>query len=1006
MRPRVLRLTAFGPYKNTLELDFDHLGGHGLFLLHGPTGAGKTTILDAMCFALYGETSGGEREMKELRSDRAAHTAVARVEFEFSLGESRYRIERSPTQSRPGRKTDLQHQAELTRLSPDGPTLLESGVTDVKSRVYDLLGLTAEQFRQVVVLPQGQFRQLLTADSKEREGILKVLFDTTAVLTLEKQLVDRAAAAVTLARDSQRERDAILGTHGALTIQDLEQLTERRRDEGRDADEHVIATKTMREQARAALDQAREVDAAFQAFEQAYAQHEHLSLHSAERAARAERLASANRARQVQPLERAIQESAALLQSRVDALRQVEDLTAIAEAAWRESQVVWQQEEARADERRAAAQRVHTLGELQGTVDEYEDLQRRLQEARVTFQTIQARLPIIERELQQLGSAELHESVREAELAAQAVQDLTREMSEQQTRINIRQELEEVDHGLISAARDDEAARQEVTRHEQLWTSRKLAHALTLQRMLDDQAGGLAETLQEGEPCSVCGSRHHPSPARRAHDAVTRNDVARSASQEDSAWVELRQAQTDAASAAHALSAAQQRRAALLGAMGRDAATPLLQLQAAHHLTRELLSASQAAAAQLGNLRLQYDALRTRQSELERERSALQQECDRLAGAIAVTEQQERSLEQRLPDHVRSATALRELREQASRTASSLEQDFTDARDREQALRREWDQAAQQVNLHQALLNDPRNELTRHQRAFESALVETGFMNEAAYRTAVLEPSDLADLTDQVQQDEQVERDSTRLLAETQRATEGKVRPALQDIAAAHEQAESAYEDAVRHQAKLTAEIKMLEKGHSQATDLENVWLGAQRSSQRLEELAAAAKGSKGQRISFHRYVLGACLDETLIIASRRLRAMSRERYELRRADDGRGGLELEVFDHHTGRARSTRSLSGGESFQAALSLALSLADVVQERSGGRYLETVFIDEGFGSLDPDSLDLAMDCLTELQSNGRLVGIISHVQEIRHHVEARLEVLATSDGSTARFVVNG
>lgn len=1004
MKPRKLTMTAFGPYRNTLTLDFDDLGDHGLFLLHGPTGAGKTTILDAMCFALYGEASGGEREMKELRSDLADDAAIARVNFEFSLGDARYRAERVPTQSRPGRKTDHQHEAYLYRVTPESEELIASGVTPVKGRVQDLLGLKAEQFRQVVVLPQGQFRQLLTADSKEREGILKVLFDTAAFLDLEKRLVDRAADALTRTRECERDRDNVLKMHGALTVYELQQIVERRQQDRAAADERVHTAKQERQVAHDLLESAKSIHKLFQELDQAREQHDQVSLEAPARTARADRLQAGRRARLVQPFEQPVQDATAAVQGLERELERVQGQLGQAKSEWEAAALAWAQEEGRSPERAAAADRVRKLDGLQGDVGDYELVTQQLDQHRTGLHTIQQRLETGERALEKLNVPELLKAVQQAQEAQESLPALAQQLETRRRLVDAKSALKRREQALQKLMQDEEQARQDLNESDRQWTKLKLTHAQLRQRFLDEQAGILAGSLQDGEPCSVCGSTSHPAPAVQAHDAPTQAAVERASQKEDAAFAAYRQAEETVAKASQNRADAAQEYAKIQGELGADEATPLPDLKAACEEARQAFQATSDLAGTLTSATERQNSAVSQQQALLNEQRELHSERDQLEGTRKAVEERRQQLEQRLPADARSTAALSALLKKAQQQVQTLETLLTAATEREQKARSARDDLQGSAHLADIKLNEARTTLKGHQAAFLAAVAEQAFRDPGAYHAAALAPAELSRLEGQVEQDILNERDAERALVATSQAAAGQERPDLQATDERARRAQDAYDAAIQAQANLSTELTALETAFESAEELELALFSAQQASERLEGLASAAKGSKGQRISFHRYVLGACLDEVLHIASQRLRDMSRERYELRRADDGRGGLEIEVFDHYTGRARSTKSLSGGESFQAALSLALGLADVVQHRSGGNHLETVFIDEGFGSLDPEALDLAMDCLTELQSSGRLVGIISHVQELRNHVEARLEVSTTSQGSTAQFVM--
>lgn len=897
MKPLVLTMQAFGPFAARERVDFTRLGDRALFLIHGPTGAGKTTLLDALCFALYGDTSGGERDARAMRSDHAPAELETEVELEFALGAERYRVTRKPAQQRPRRRgegwTQAQPEAQLDRLTAGEWKSLASQPGKVLDAVRGLLGFDSAQFRQVIVLPQGRFRELLTAGSGEREAILETLFRTRICSELTDALRERARALEAAGRETQTRRETLLDHAGCDSVDALkEQRTQRadevaqRQVEEKAARERDTAARQALERARAAVQAERERADAAQRRQQAAQACEAV----AQRKAQADAAQAAENARAAgrEALGKRINELEALL----PAVTELAQTLARRDAAARQRDVAGA-EHARLDAALVAARKT-------------------LQERREERERVQAQAARVEA---------LTHRVEQAQAACERQLRLTQ----------LRKDLAGAEARLGEAANAVTAA------------DAALARA---QRELDDvehawsaaQAGLLAAGLRSGAPCPVCGGTDHPAPARASADAVS-----------EAALREAREAVRKAAAAREAAMARRHEAdkqveglRATAGELARDPADAV-DPQA---LQAELKSA-QSAAQRLAELARELPACEHAIGEAEAALRKAQTAHQTAEGEVTRADAEAALLRRKLPQELNSVPALEAEIARVGSERKALDDALAQAQQAAQQAANELAAARSAEQVAEAALQ-------RATQAAQAAAVEGGAPDlpavEAAARAAgeALEAALLAT------------RDAAGRVESADRTL-----AALADLAA-------------------------------QAGELERQYAVAGR-------LAEVAGGTNRLNLSFQRFVLATLLDEVLEAASLRLLRMSRSRFELRRVQglvDGRraGGLDLEVFDHYTGSSRPAATLSGGEGFLAALSLALGLADVVQSRAGGIQMETLFIDEGFGTLDPEALDFALSTLIDLQQSGRLVGVISHVAELRERMDVRLEVVAGAAGS--------
>ncbi len=869
MRPLRLIMRAFGPYVGEQRLDFTHFDGQPLFLVHGPTGSGKTTILDAICFALYGEASGSERQAGQLRSQQAAEGMLTEVQLDFRLGDAHYRIRRRPAQQRPKKRgdgfTEEKAKAWLWRRQaglPEGEDgrLLASSPGEVATRVEQLLGLDAAQFRQVIMLPQGEFRRLLSADSRQREEILERLFGTRLYEDIAECLHQRAKALrADLAALEQQQR-GILQASGTQDEQALFQQMA-----GVDAEyEELSATieKIEQEEKLAALNlqQAEDVLQRLQRRAEAIARLRNLQdkrpryeklqrrLHMAQRAAAVLPVAQARDAaarRQKDSHQQARQATQRLQQAR-KALRQAEQAHAAATG--------------QASERDALAAEITRLRDLLPRLRKLDALRRR--------------------------EAELREKVAQAEQAARQAW---------------------------------EAAQQAEEELERLQQARQEAAALEL-----------ARTLREGAPCPVCGSLEHPAPAHaRADSPATRADD-------------------------DVLRQARQRR---LAAQRRHDE----QQRALNELRRQQAEAGGASGALLEALPEAWRDTAAAEQALHEKQACL----DRLDVALQQADQ-----------------AMRAAREEATSAEATNEA-------MQHALQRD-EEALRAASL-----------------ALQQALTEAGFADEEDWRNALMDEDERhsrqAELDDWRQQLAAAEA----LARRAEQEASGLRAPDIDALRQRHEALRGQMREAGERLGELRNRRQALHEAHRQLRQLTQELHVLQQRHDAVNRLAALTRGDNPARMTLHRYVLAALLDEVLAAASERLRIMSAGRYLLLRrqhvADRRRAaGLDLDVMDNFTGEQRPVQTLSGGEGFLAALALALGLADVVQARAGALRMETLFIDEGFGALDAEALDHALQSLMRLKGEKRMVAIISHVIELREQIPAQVEVIPGRGGSHIRL----
>jgi DNA repair protein SbcC/Rad50 len=991
MRPHRLRVTAFGAFAGPVEVCFDDLAGAGLFLLHGETGAGKTTLLDAIGFALYGRVPGERGKARRLRSDHAAPGTRTEVQLEATIGGRRMRITRRPEQDRPklrgGGTTTEQAKVLLEESDVAGWRAVSTRAGEADEEIRDLVGMSADQFFQVVLLPQGQFAQFLHAPADDRARLLQKLFGTDRFRAVEDWLANRRRETARQVDEAGRAIKELAARVAQVAhVEDADQV-----DQGADAAWAARLTEAATAQSAAAdaVVAARGAD-----LDRALV-----------RQRDAERLEDRQRRRRDALRGRDELEA---LQPRVDALRtesaaaaRAAEVSHLLDEAERTSDALTRaraaDEQARAEAVRLGAAATATAAELRadalrhvarsGQLEELRSVVRQAADEDELAGTARRAAAVLAAQIEAAGTQLAAGQQRRTELSRE--RDQTREAGEKLPAVQA-----EAEAGRRAA--DDAAelvtVRADASRHAEAYIAAKIEMAellteaarLRLAR-IDGMRAELAVGLVDGTPCPVCGSLDHPELCELRGERVTRE-------QEEAAAA-------DAAAAAD--------KAEMAGA--KLAAADVL----AADLTARLGQAGFAAAGDPDTIREEAARLAASASERAAEAAALAAAASRLGERQAALEE----LDQAIADGRRRVAELTEQREselvrageagqRAARHREILAAQLGGAADLEEALA-----AAGQAAGTCAAAADAADAAARAEadarRAGDRALraaARAGFGTLDAVRAA-LRDDGWREAADQAIGDQEASLKATaELLADPDLDVPLDPPAGVAGALSAVEAARTAHDEAVAAAGRARDQAEQLVTLAPQ--------LGARLDALRpLAEAAAEARGladlaaglgANALRMTLSSFVLAARLEEVAAAASQRLLRMTSGRYSLVHTDArrgaGRSGLGLLACDAWTGVDRDTSTLSGGETFLASLALALGLADVVTAEAGGTRIEALFVDEGFGSLDEDTLDEVMTVLDGLREGGRMVGIVSHVAELRQRIPAQVRVHKGQSGS--------
>ena len=1090
MRPLKLTLSAFGPYPGETALDLESLGKSGLYLITGDTGAGKTTIFDAVTFALYGRPSGKNRESFMLRSKYADKNTPTFVELTFSYRDKVYTVRRGPEYERPkkvGEGTTIQPAVnELTM--PDGKFI--SGKENVNSAVIGIIGITADQFTQIAMIAQGDFLRLLYADTKERRNILRTIFSTDNYRILQERInsdfnqiknqcsegqrsliqfadqicfsdedellpeLDNAKASPELSSALKALLDRILARDKAqekvreLELEENEKLLNESRLE-LDRFSRIKELLSQKEQAEKNLHQLSEKAAVLK----------EKSDSAAERLPEAEKLK-----KEIAVSEAGLSEYDELERLSVECSEKNAELTVLnSQAASAEKELLSLDEQIRSlSAESSELENAEIL--LRSCEMEKSELERhiadlkKLSEAAERCDKLKVRL---EAEREKLSAAEI--SLRETEENKNALSVQLEELKKSQEELSgaeaekVRLSAEKnilTDRlsalGSLAAQKNELAEKCEELKNAQTeyLSAKNSASAAeeifrkSEQAFLDDQAGILAQQLCEGTPCPVCGSLHHPSPAVRSDKAPDENRI----KELEAIWESARKTESEKSSIAGKLHALvedmterlNERSRELLNGADPDEAVSrcrkeLLNVSAGIDKADDMLKKRQENNRRISELNESIDSLAKNISGHSENITALSAAVNKLSGSLDSENESTRSLLEEITGtaHISDpAGAVAEKMAEANEKMKALQENIT--REKARSERRRF------ITEQLPGLEEKRSEADKKLAELKQYAVSAAAgiseleknIERCREKLRYPDKKSASDFIDSLREKAEAITKAAGEQAAALRSCEDEIKAAEGQLSQLKEQTSSADisgEETEKNKfAALSSQRELLakekEKLHSRISQNTNILSAVENrsreiaaSEKRFRMLKALNDTASGtitgkEKIMLETFVQAAFFDRIIDRANDRLLVMSEGQYSLKRRTDAnnkvnQAGLELDVIDHANGSVRNVQSLSGGESFLASLSLALGLSEEIQSSAGGIKLDTMFVDEGFGSLDENSLRLAVRALSGLSEGNKLVGIISHVSELKERIEKQIVVKRTPSGSTINIITD-
>ena len=1041
MKIKKLIVSAFGPYATEQELDFEkYLDNQNMFVITGNTGAGKTTIFDAINFVLYGEASGSERDGKSLRSDFADSSTKTEVKLWFSLKNKDYYIKRSPQYFRSKQRgeglTENKAEAELIY---DDKTI--TGTKEVTRQVEEILGITCEQFKQLVMIPQGEFKKLLNSDSDKKEEIFRKIFGTKVFSDIQNNIKTEANSLKKSIEEVLRDRenkiksfqlrkdDDLLNSlilnkdlNIELILEEFVKSIDADKEEDRILKEKEDNIKSKLDNLSKELVLGKEANKKLETLEKYKIDFERLNALKESFKLKEEELRYAKKA--VTALnyeEKYIEKKRILDRIRKNLSISIENLNKL-KIHLEKAEVDFKKEVEKEPIRNELNKR---LDEIQGLKEKtlvYKENSEKLNLLKASYTKIKERIENIKKEID-----EKTKLLIEINNEINIIQSLKEEASKLDIEsLNYKAKEEKLNtlklsiDKLINELSKEKKLREdyEVLNNNYI-NKRKIYEALD-ESFRNNLAGILAKDLEEGKECPVCGSISHPNLAKLEDKDISEDEVKKAKLEEEASRKKMEVSLTNLTKIKAEINSLKNDN---INKLFKEIFNEELEEDISlsfNKVYKELISVEEI----LNNITLKKKEvdkeilkelnLSKKKSEIENLNEALRKELEEKNNELLLREEevktQEANLNNIVNDFKGSIKSIEELNleeKDISNKLKALKEAYEKSELDLKNIKTEFDKENGNKDTLEKQEKEADTEYNNCVAEFKDKVLSLGFENYKDYISKRKQESEIEVLENEIQKYNVDLSNANKLYSLTLEECKNIKFVDIKSI-------EASIEEVDKERVYINNLLKEVYLRINQNTKILEDCLSFNKKIETQEEkyktigrLSKIINGDNPRKISFERYVLAAYFEDIISAANIRFSKMTNSRFELLRkeevGDKRKGqGLDLEVYDNYTGKSRDVKTLSGGESFKASLAMALGLSDVVQRYSGGIQLDTIFIDEGFGTLDPESLDIAIETLIDLQDNGRVVGIISHVQELKDRIEVKLEVTSTNQGSKVEF----
>lgn len=1020
---------AFGPYRDTEVIDFNDLKGQQLFAISGNTGAGKTTIFDGISFALYGNASGEDRENQAmLRSQFADDSVHTAVELLFSLKGRTYRILRQLGHVKKGNKTKTGERYEFYEIidGDEFPCVDRQIVSEINAKVESLLGLTQDQFKQIVMLPQGEFRKLLTSETENKEAILRRLFKTEPYKQIGEKLRIRKKTAE---ENFQRQKDTLNHyiQHVYATLPEREEsMLFQLLNEGNYNTNQVLISlekeisfyekqmvedatiykqlEIQHKQASEKFYAAKALNERFEELAEKEAKWEQLQAQEEVFQAKEKELRLSEHATQIKPYEQQMINQKQEVQVKLRLLEKAKQEMQQGKAFLEQAEKAYKEQENKQVERENITRKVNSLEEFLPTVKELDQIKRNIQSlkerALQTEKQVNQGKEVMTKNEKNIQ--ELREKIKQMDEKLSSWPEKEKQRNELRVQVKLMQKYKENLDKQTTLEQQGKTTKQAYLKAKE--TYEQIENAFIL-----NQASVLASQLHDGDACPVCGSTHHPQKASHAEAEISKEQVETSKQELERKENAYRNVVADWKSN-HKILEEQKQEMVEFDVNIADISNDIqLRIDEGIKLTNELKQ-FEAISKQVKQLKVaeekESNLMKEAEEKQEKLKKTYQEEQMNYSNALATYKERIRVI----PEDVRILEALEKQIAEVQNKKLTLEKAWEEAQRELQTRKENMTKISANLNHANKQVEEVKEKFDQAETAFHAALTKGDFLTEDAYHKAKRAEEEQLQLKQAIEQYKEQVITVSKRVEELKRDLQGKERkdlPALEglvnELKENYEKAfkiwndsKAYYQDAKKLLENIQASQKQVEKQEKEYSI--------------VSDLHDLIRGQNDHKISFERFLQIEYLEQIIDAANERLRHLSNGQFMLMRSDrqesHGRqSGLALDVYDAYTGQNRDVKTLSGGEKFNASLCLALGMSDVIQSFQGNISINTMFIDEGFGSLDEESLHKAIDTLVELQESGRMIGVISHVKELKTIFPAVLEVKKTKEGySKTKFVV--
>lgn len=1029
MRPLTLRMTAFGPYKDTEIIDFTKLKQQSIFVISGNTGAGKTTIFDGICFALYGSASGQDRENQTmLRSHFAEDDIHTAVELIFELHQRTYRILRQLGHVKQGNKTKTGERYEFFELV-DGkeiPCVDRQIVSEIDKKVESLLGLTQAQFKQIVMLPQGEFRKLLTSQTENKEDILRRLFKTDRYQQIGEKLRNRKKRVEEAFQQEERVKESLIqNVQATLPVREessffraisqphynIQQILHGLEEEvayygerkAKDHEQYELAYKRHTEK-QVEFYQAQALNEKFAELSGKKQQLLHLEEQIPAFAQKEKQWEAAERASTIEPYELQVKEWREEEGKKQQAYEQAVQENKRTEDAYQRTLQMYQQEEGKKEEREQLHQELTRLQGYLPTVQEIDQVKQQIQLLEKQANQAHVQLETIKKKRKEKTDTieKWHQQIVELERAVS-------EYPEKSELLTKKREQWKVLHEYHKYALRHITLDQELQQKKRIFEQKKAEYLEQEKMWFNQQALVLASHLHDGEACPVCGSREHPHKATDNGGMISKEQLETFKKAVDHWENEYHTLKVDWTANTKQLQE-RQGDVASYGMTVEEVPMKLDQLKREGKVLNEEVEKLKADQRLLTKWKSELGEQQQELKQLDEKKDELEQlyQEKRLKSENTKTLYIERV--RTIPEELRVLKQLEAQIQSVEKKKTTLEQAWEQVQQQLQKIQDQKTKATANLEYAEQQQVETKAKREKMEATLRSLLQKAEFVTEEAYHSAKMSEKAREELKNEIQQFKQTRSLLQEQVKELETSLKDQEMADLQRLQRQLEELKQAYETALNQweqSKKFSAEaIQLLDK----ITEAEKRVRESERQLAILTDLYDVIRGQNQHKVSFERYLQIEYLEQIIEAANLRLKKLSNGQYDLIRSDrqetHGRqSGLALDIYDAYTGQTRDVKTLSGGEKFNASLCLALGMSDVIQSFQGNISIETMFIDEGFGTLDEEALNKAIDTLVDLQQSGRMIGVISHVQELKSIFPAILEVKKTKEGhSQAQFIL--